>query len=161
MGKKIEPLAYNPWLFSAATSNDKECLERIWPEETTEGNGNTSTASRFLTQFLSHGADGHHAWHCEIFLSMWSPHWIWMTYSDSRSHQKSWAWMNLVHIQSLLFQWGAALHAGCAFGCGLWWFLKYDSLTFLTEFVSFNQSDFLNHCYKDPDMPIVACFMRV
>ena len=45
--------------------------------------------------------------------------------------------------------------------CRLLQIVNFDGLTFLTALVLFNQSDYLNHSYKDSDKLIVACFMRV
>ena len=39
--------------------------------------------------------------------------------------------------------------------------MSFNSLTFLTAVVLFNQLDYLNHFIKDSDWLIVACFTRV
>ena len=44
--------------------------------------------------------------------------------------------------------------------CELWRFVSFDSLTFLTVVVLFNQLDYLNQFIKDSDWLIVMCFTR-
>ena len=39
--------------------------------------------------------------------------------------------------------------------------MNFDGLTFLTALVLYSQSDYLNHCNRDSNWLIVACFMRV
>ena len=45
--------------------------------------------------------------------------------------------------------------------CSLWQIVSFDSLTFLTALVLFNNSDYLNHSNGDSNWLTVACFMRV
>ena len=48
-----------------------------------------------------------------------------------------------------------------SFSCSLWQIVSFDTLTFLTALVLFNNSDYLNHSNGDSNWLTVACFMSI